>query len=77
MVKGHEADIKDEWERERIAAYINITPHLKKNANLTPQKIWALPWDQIQAHQKIDIKDLKENLAKFKAAIVNRKNGKS
>lgn len=83
LIDGHEIDIKDSWERERIASYLSISPHLKKNSNLTPQKLWELPWDEVKMPKKIDITDFRENVAKFKeriaqhqAKIAKRKNGK-
>lgn len=83
IIEGHEIDIRDNWERERIAAYLTISPHLKKNSNLTPQKLWELPWDQVKMPKKIDITDFRENVTKFKeriaehnAKVAKRKNGK-
>ena len=73
IVEGHEIDIREEWERERIAAYLNISPHLKKNSNLTPQKLWELPWDQIKIPKQIDKIDFRENVAKFKERIAQHK----
>lgn len=41
-----ESDIRDGWERMRTHAAIAISPHLKKGARLTPEKLLPLPWDK-------------------------------
>jgi hypothetical protein len=30
----------------RVHAVIGLQPHLKKGANISPDKIWPLPWDK-------------------------------
>lgn len=45
MIKGHEIDYKDLIESLRVHAVIGLQPHLKKGANISPDKIWPLPWD--------------------------------
>lgn len=46
MIKGHEIDYKDLIESLRVHAVIGLQPHLKKGANISPDKIWPLPWDK-------------------------------
>ena len=45
LIKGHEIDYKDLIESLRVHAVIGLQPHLKKGANISPDKIWPLPWD--------------------------------
>lgn len=45
LIKGHEIDYKDLIESLRVHAVIGLQPHLKKGANISPEKIWPLPWD--------------------------------
>lgn len=45
LIKGHEIDYKDLIESLRVHAVIGLQPHLKKGANIPPDKIWPLPWD--------------------------------
>jgi hypothetical protein len=47
LIKGHEIDYKDLIESLRVHALISLQPHLKKGTNLSPSKIWPLPWDTI------------------------------
>lgn len=47
LIKGHEIDYKDLIESLRVHAVIGLQPHLKKGANLSPYKIWPLPWDYV------------------------------
>jgi len=47
LIKGHESDYKDLIESLRVHALISLQPHLKKGANLSPSKIWPLPWDNV------------------------------
>jgi hypothetical protein len=46
LIKGHEIDQKDLIESMRVHAIIGLQPHLKKGANISPDKIWPLPWDK-------------------------------
>ena len=46
LIKGHEIDQKDLVESMRVQAIIGLQPHLKKGANISPEKIWPLPWDK-------------------------------
>jgi hypothetical protein len=46
IVRGHEVDLKDSWERERYSTYLQLLPNIKKGTNLSPMKLWALPWDK-------------------------------
>ena len=46
LVKGHEIDQKDMIEAMRVQTIIGLHPHLKKGANISPEKIWPLPWDK-------------------------------
>jgi hypothetical protein len=46
LIKGHEIDQKDLVESMRVHAVIGLQPHLKKGANISPDKIWPLPWDK-------------------------------
>jgi hypothetical protein len=44
IVRGHEIDIKDAYERERMSAYIISGPYLKKGTTI--DKLWPLSWDR-------------------------------
>ena len=46
LIKGHEIDYKDLIESIRVHAIIGLQPHLKKGTNVSPYKIWPLPWDK-------------------------------
>jgi len=77
LIKGHEIDQKDLVESMRVHAMIGLQPHLKKGTNLSPGKIWPLPWEQkIKPFQSTD-----EDFAKAKKlleiASKLEKNGKS
>ncbi len=80
VIRGHEIDIKDDWERTRISTYINVSPNLKKGSNITPEKLIPLPWDKpidINLNKdklKSDIEKAKEIYAKLK---MKKENGKS
>jgi hypothetical protein len=55
LIKGHEIDQKDLVESMRVQAIIGLQPHLKKGANISPEKIWPLPWDKkIKPFQSTD-----------------------
>ncbi|HUU88756.1 MAG TPA: hypothetical protein VMX17_13525 [Candidatus Glassbacteria bacterium] len=55
LIKGHEIDQKDLVESMRVQAIIGLQPHLKKGANISPEKIWTLPWDKkIKPFQSTD-----------------------
>lgn len=45
LIRGHEIDYKDLIESLRVHALIGLQPHLKKGSNVSPYKIWPLPWD--------------------------------
>lgn len=77
LIKGHEIDQKDMIESLRVHAMIGLQPHLKKGTNLSPRKIWPLPWEQnIKPFQSTN-----EDFAKAKKlleiASKLEKNGKS
>jgi len=69
LIDGHEIDLRDNWERERIAAYIAVAPHLQKNSGLTPQKLWTLPWDNLNGVPKFDMVNIDERIEQFKKRI--------
>jgi hypothetical protein len=68
VVEGHEIDIKDTWERERISAYLSVSPHLKKGESSSPEKLWPLPWDA-NKFKKIVVENFKEKAERFKQII--------
>jgi hypothetical protein len=80
IIKGHEIDIRDSWERERISTYINVSPNFKKGSNITPETLIPLPWDKTidinlnKDKLKSDIEKAKEIYAKLK---MKKENGKS
>lgn len=77
LIKGHEIDQKDLVESLRVHAILGLQPHLKKGANISPQKIWPLPWDEslkpFQSTQEDFVKA--EKLLEIASKI--KKNGKS
>ncbi|MCD8265560.1 MAG: hypothetical protein LUC33_00245 [Prevotellaceae bacterium] len=44
-----ENDLKDNWERTRLAAAIVIQPHLRKR--IQPKRLLPLPWDKATARK--------------------------
>jgi hypothetical protein len=83
IIQGHEIDLRDNWERDRAATWISISPHLKKNSGLTPEKIWPLPWDAKHLFQ-FNMENIHERIGEFKKRIEEhkkrvaaKKNGKS
>ena len=44
IIRGHDQDIKDAYERERMATYIVSGPYLKKGTTI--QQLWPLSWDK-------------------------------
>ena len=45
IIEGHDLDKRDDWERTRLATFINVSPNFKKGAKHRPQDIFPLPWD--------------------------------
>lgn len=45
ILKGHEIDKRDDWERTRMGTTISLLPHLKKGAKLDPSQVMPLPWE--------------------------------
>jgi hypothetical protein len=77
LIKGHEIDQKDLVESLRVHAIIGLQPHLKKGANLSPQKIWPLPWEQaLKPFQSTD-DDFAKAKKLLEIASKLEKNGKS
>ena len=84
IIEGHEIDLRDRWECERAATWLLISPHLKKNSGLTPEKIWPLPWD-LKKEIFLNMENIDERIATFKKHIEDhkkrvaqkKKNGKS
>ena len=81
LIKGHEIDIKDSWERERVGAYISAGPYLKKGT--TPQTLFPFPWDAKHVKQ-FNMENIHERIGEFKKRIEEhkkrvaaKKNGKS
>lgn len=46
LIKGHEIDQRDMIESLRVHALIGLQPHIKKGSQLSPTRIWPLPWDE-------------------------------
>lgn len=77
LIKGHEIDQKDLVESIRVHAVIGLQPHLKKGANISPEKIWPLPWDKsIKPFQSTD-GDFAKAKKLLEIASKLEKNGKS
>lgn len=77
LIKGHEIDQKDLVESIRVHAVIGLQPHLKKGANISPDKIWPLPWDKsIKPFQSTD-GDFAKAKKLLEIASKLEKNGKS
>lgn len=77
LIKGHEIDQKDLVESIRVHAIIGLQPHLKKGANISPDKIWPLPWDKkIKPFQSTD-SDFAKAKKLLEIASKLEKNGKS
>ena len=77
LIKGHEIDQKDLVESIRVHAIIGLQPHLKKGANISPDKIWPLPWDKkIKPFQSTD-SDFDKAKKLLEIASKLEKNGKS
>lgn len=77
LIKGHEIDQKDLVESMRVHAIIGLQPHLKKGANISPEKIWPLPWDKkLKPFQTTD-DDFAKAKKLLEIASKLEKNGKS
>jgi hypothetical protein len=80
IIDGHEIDVRESWERERIAAFLNVSPYLKQNSNKKPESLWPLPWDKA-IDLNINRDKLKEDIAKAKEIYaklkMKKENGKS
>jgi hypothetical protein len=48
---------RQEWERSRWTAFILLSPHIKKNAKMSPQNLITFPWES----------DQEESIAEFVA----------
>ena len=77
LIKGHEIDQKDLVESMRVHAIIGLQPHLKKGANISPDRIWPLPWDKkLKPFQTTDY-DFAKAKKLLEIASKLDKNGKS
>tara|TARA_R110002051_G_scaffold182929_1_gene252427 strand:+ start:219 stop:524 length:306 start_codon:yes stop_codon:yes gene_type:complete len=65
---------RDSWEQTRMLASTLIQPHVKKGANVTPQKLWQFNWDPKPKAEKINKERAKYVLERNKAR--QAKNGK-
>jgi hypothetical protein len=45
LIEGHDMDKRDDWERQRKATFIEVSPNFKKGSRITVDKLWPLPWD--------------------------------
>lgn len=77
LVKGHEIDQKDLVESLRVHAMIGLQPHLKKGANLSPNKIWPLPWDYTSKTVEATPQDFAKAKKLLEIASKLERNGKS
>jgi hypothetical protein len=77
LLRGHESDYKDLIESLRVHALIGLQPHLKKGANLSPSKIWPLPWDYIPKPFESTEQDFAKAKKLLEIASKLQKNGKS
>jgi len=63
LIRGHESDKKDDWERSRMNAYIVASPYMK--SGVTPSQLWPLPWEgEHTESMETDIDQLKKDTAK-------------
>jgi hypothetical protein len=83
LIEGHEIDLRDSWERERVAAYLSVAPHLKKDSGFTADKLWPLPWDSKALAKVFNMENIHERVAQFSKCvdehmkkIAQKKNGK-
>lgn len=65
LLKGHEIDKRDDWDRTRVGGYISIIPDLKKGSKITPAQLYPMPWDKKEDNSTF-IDRAKEKLEKFK-----------
>lgn len=72
LLKGHEIEKRDDWERARMNSYWNVNPYIKGAKK--PSHVFPLPWDSDKGFEIRDIKALKESI--LKAKEVFRKHGK-
>jgi len=72
MIEGHEIDIRDSWERSRLAGYLAILPHMKKGSNITPQGLYKFPWEKEKEAVKLPEKEI-ERLRKLAEIVRNNK----
>jgi hypothetical protein len=79
LVKGHESDYKDLIESLRVHALIGLQPHLKKGTNLSPSRIWPLPWDNIGKPLESTPEDFAKakKLLEIASKLEKKGNGKS
>ena len=77
LVKGHEIDQKDMIEAMRVQTIIGLHPHLKKGANISPEKIWPLPWDKTIKPLESTTQDFAKAKKLLEIASKLQKNGKS
>ena len=77
LVKGHEIDQKDMIEAMRVQTIIGLHPHLKKGANISPEKIWPLPWDKKIKPLESTPQDFAKAKKLLEIASKLQKNGKS
>ena len=71
LIRGHEADKRDDWERTRINAFLCSSPYLKKGTSI--QSLWPLPWDEGYEAKELDPDQLKKDTLKAKERFAKLK----
>lgn len=61
----HEYLQREEWERTRWLAGMNIQPHLKKGTKMKPTDLCRFPWDPKPKSSKLDEKQKRLNAEAF------------
>ena len=77
LVRGHEIDREEDFERQRASAFLICSPYLKKGTNI--QSFWPLPWDEGYKPKKLDPEELRKDTLKakerFKKLKMMKENG--
>jgi len=64
---------RDAWEMARQSTNTLMQVHVKKDANLTPYKMWPFIWDPKQAPEKVN--HARAEYAIRRSKIRNKQNG--
>ena len=70
-----ELEQRQEWERIRWLACVNLQPHTKKGQNLTPQKLVRFDWEKKKVKTDAKKQRKRAEYINKKYKLLNKKDG--